>query len=146
MTQGGGQPFIKLSGAPGRASALDVLHSRSGEALAALTGAGRSIRAGADRVAACGVGRNPPLKPPASIDMVGADLNTKRAYCRESRGGRSVFSRQRSSPAHNGALVVLTAVDLESLSVQTIEVDAPKGGNYILTALAASEQKIVLAA
>jgi hypothetical protein len=43
-------------------------------------------------------------------------------------------------------LVVLTAVDLESLSVQTIEVDAPKGGNYILTALAASEQKIVLAA
>jgi hypothetical protein len=145
-----GPAIYVLSGAPGRTSALDVLHSRSGETLAhsQLEQAGASALA-LDRSGRVWVGRKSAFgSHPASIDIVGADLKHQtQVPTAENPGVGVAFSHGKALIAcsQRGLGGALTAVDLESLSVQTIEVDAPKGGTYILTALAASEQKIVLA-
>lgn len=145
----GADALYVLVNTPGQRSELEVLNADTGEKLSHI----RLEQADASALAmdADGrvwVGRKSAFgNPTASINVISADLKSqKRVAIAENPGSGIAFTLGRTfvASSRRGFGGALTLVEGESFAKRTVEIAPPEGGAYILTALAASNEKIVL--
>ena len=145
-----GATVYALAGAPGRIATLQGFDAGSGKnrSTVRLKQAGASTLAMGDDGRFWVGGKSFSGLPLTSISVVSNDLkNHTRVQVEHNPGVGLAFARGKMwvASSENGFGGSVTEVDPDSLTTRTVQVPAPEGQTYILTALAASEDKIVVA-